>query len=227
MKKKTVMLLINQLHGGGAQKVIANLSIFLSQSYKVVLVIYNDIEKIGFDYGGELITLKLPYAQDTHTNSFLKRLLRSRALISKLKKIKRQKQVDVSISFMEASNFANVLSRTGEKIILSVRSYLSHEFMDHARLKVFSRFIRLLYNRADHVVVPAQLVKNDLIDNFGVRSEKLSIVYNFTDKEIVERLKLEEIPHHHESIFRSPVLINVGRVTTSKAQWLLPSVLKV
>lgn len=227
MNKKNLLLLVNQLHGGGAQKVVANLSIYLSEYYNVTLAIYNDTDNVVFHYKGEMVKLSLPYAENTHDNPFHKRLIRSFSLIRQLKKLKKERNIHVTISFMEASNFINVLSRHHDKVIISVRSYLSHEFADMPRLKIFAFFIRMLYNRADNVVVPANLMRTDLVKNFHVEESKVSVIYNFTDIHAIEDYKKQPIPQHHEKIFTShPVIINIGRINFPKSQWLQPLVLK-
>ncbi len=225
--KKNLLLLVNQLYGGGAQKVIGQLSVGLSPYYNVILAIYNDTDKIDFAYEGNLVRIRLPYAASTKNNSFLKRSIRSLVLIWKLRKVKQANNINVCLSFMEASNFVNILSAGKEKVILSVRSYLSHEFEDHPRLRIFKLFIRLLYNKADRIVVPAKLVQHDLVDHFGVKKDKIAVIYNFIDPDFVEKQKMESIPEHLESIFQSaPVLVNIGRITSPKAQWLLVPALK-
>ena len=226
MSKKNLLLLVNQLHGGGAQKVVANLSIYLSEFYNITLVIYNDTDKVVFQYKGDMVKLRLPYAGNTHNNPLHKRVIRSLSLIRQVKKIKRSRNIDVTISFMEASNFINVLSRCRDKVIISVRSYLSYEFADMPRLKIFTFFIRLLYNKADHIVVPAKLLKSDLVDNFHVAERKIRVIYNFTDIHLIEDFKKATIPSHHEKIFSTqPVIINIGRINFPKAQWLQPMIL--
>jgi len=221
------MLLINQLHGGGAEKVIANLSLYLPAEFNITVVIYNDLNNPVLRHKGELVKIKLPYDFNPARNSMLKRFIRVISLIRKLRKIKKEKKIDVTISFLEASNIANVLSGTGEKIILSVRSYLSREFSDSPRLKIFSLFIRILYNKADYVVCPAQLIKADLVNNFKVRAEKVALAYNFIVKQEIETGRRSPIPVELENIFKDkPVIINVGRVSSPKAQWLLMPVMR-
>lgn len=226
MKKKNILLLVNQLHGGGAQKVIANLSIYLSEYYNITLAIYNDIDKVVFEHKGELVKLELPYADDTHGNPIHKRVLRSFSLLRQVRKLKKTKNIDATISFLEASNIINILTRQKDKIIISVRSYLSNEFADIPRLKIFGTFIKLLYKRADHIVVPANLLKLDLAQNFDVPEKKVSLIYNFTDFNKAEILKKAPLPIHHHKIFDGgPVIINVGRINFPKAQWLQPTIL--
>ncbi len=129
---------------------------------------------------------------------------------------------------MEASNFANIISRRKDKTIISVRAFLSHEFKDDARLRIFRSFIRMLYKKADEVVVPATMTRFDLINNFHVPGQKISVIYNFTDKAEIGKLSMEDIPAHHKAIFSLyPVIINVGRITNAKSQWALMPVMEM
>jgi glycosyltransferase involved in cell wall biosynthesis len=227
LKKKNLLLIINQLYGGGAENAIANLSIYLSEYYNISIVIYNNTDHPPNLYKGELIKLQLPFNTNTDKNATYKRLIRFISLIKQLKKIKKERKTDVALSFMEASNFVNILSKRGEKTIVSVRSFLSNEFGDNRRLKIFAPLIRLLYNRADHIVIPASLVKTDLVKNFGVKANKIHLIYNFVDKDVINNKLSEPVPSHQEIIFRNhSVLINVGRFSNPKAQWLLISLLK-
>jgi glycosyltransferase involved in cell wall biosynthesis len=227
LKKKNILLLIHQLYGGGAEKVISNLSIHLPEYYNVNVAIYNNINETGFTYGGNLIKIKLPYSSNPATNPFHKRFIRFVVLINQLRKIKRKYSIDVCVSFLEASNFVNILSRRKEKVIISVRSFLSHEFKDDRRLTIFHPLIKMLYKRADRIVVPAELLKHELNRNFGIQEEKVYVIYNFVDRDRINFLANEPIPGLHEKIFNTgPMLINVGRLSNAKAQWLLISVLK-
>lgn len=224
--KKNVLLIISQLHGGGAEKAIADLSTYLSEEFNVILVIFNNTHLPTNPHKGELLKIELPYSKNTDQNPFHKRLIRFIHLIKQLRKIKKERRIDVSISFLEASNFVNVLSGGREKLILSVRSHLSNEFNDNRRLRIFKPMIRFLYKKADHIVVPASLLKIDLHKKFGVPEQKISVIYNFIDKDYINDKKTASIPDHHEMIFKKPVLINVGRFSNPKAQWLLISLLK-
>ena len=105
MNKKNLLLVINQLYGGGAQKVIANLSVQLAEIGNVTLLVYNDTDKIVFPYAGELLKLNLPYPENTQDNPFFKRLIRFFSLIRQLRKIKKERNIDVSEWF----SFSNVV----------------------------------------------------------------------------------------------------------------------
>lgn len=220
---KNILLLINQLHAGGAEKVVSRLSIELSPHYNIFLATYNKTEMM-YAHEGENIFVKLPFSQNPSKNNAIQRLARLILLIFRIRTIKKKHKIDASISFLEASNIINVLSKRREKIILSVRSHLSSEFKDDKRLHIFKKLIRLLYNKAFKIVVPAELVKRDLIMNFNVDEQRIAVVYNFIDKEKINALINENSLHDLEkNIFSFPVMINVGRITNPKAQaFLLP-----
>ena len=223
---KNILLLINQLHTGGAQKVVSRLSIELSRQYNVYLITYNSTESM-FEYSGEHIFIKLPFSSNPYENNAIARSIRLMVLIYQVKKIKRKKRIQAAISFLEASNIINVLSKGNEKVILSVRSHLSSELRDDKRLDIFKHMVRLLYNRAFKIVVPSELMKSDLSENFSVEKSKIAVIYNFIDQEQIKELTKEILDESLEKILsNSPFLINVGRMTNPKAQSFLIPILK-
>lgn len=227
MKKENILLIIDHLHSGGAQKVMAEISIALSNQYNIYMAIFADFEKIDFNYAGELIEIRLPYTTEPLKNNLFKRCVRLFSLIRQLNKLKRTRKISVAISFMEVSNIANILSSNGEKQIISIRSYLSKEFKDNKRLKIFRNLIRLLYRRANYVVAPSEQIKDDIINNFRLTGENIRVINNFIDTELIENKKTEIIESEILNVFEKySVLINVGRITSAKAQWLLTGVLK-
>jgi glycosyltransferase involved in cell wall biosynthesis len=226
-QKKNILLLINQLHGGGAEKVMASLSRELAKQYNITFVIYNDITKIAFPFEGKLVRIRLPFAKNPSKNPTYARFIRFIKLIYKLRQIKKQYKIEVAISFLEASNIVNVLSRRDEKLVLSVRSYLSNEFKDDARNKVFRNIIKQLYNRADYVIAPSKLIKHDLVSNFNVKDYKVAVIYNYVDREQIISQREQSINSTGlEQLFHYPVLVNVGRLTNPKGQWFLIPILK-
>lgn len=227
MSKKNILLLINQLHTGGAEKVVANLSVDLSLHYNVFIAIFNDVNNITYNYGGTLIKCAPPFADAPHQNSTVKRITRLVSLVRQVRREKKKNKIDVCISFLEASNMINLFSKSGEKTIVSVRSYLSHEFNDLGRLKILKPLIKLIYNRAYKVVVPSKLIGQDLVKNFGLNAQKATVIYNYNDQEHIRKLAEESIPLHLKPIFsHSRVLINVGRMNNPKAQWRLIPVIE-
>lgn len=224
---KSLLIVVDQLYKGGAQKVAARLSIELSSRYNVHIVTYNKSEGM-YQFAGNHIHIGLPYSENPSVNNVFARFTRFILLISRLRKIKRKYKIDVAISFLEASNIVNALSRRKEKVIVSVRAHLSKEFADDKRLQVFKTLIRVLYNRVYKVVSPSEGIKEDLTVNFSVRPDKILVIYNFINKPEITSQASEPFTDaiEHVAFKQSPVLVNVGRLTNPKGQWFLPPILK-
>jgi glycosyltransferase involved in cell wall biosynthesis len=74
--------------------------------------------------------------------------------------------------------------------------------------------------------VPSELIQKDLVDQFNVRQEKVSLIYNFINRSKINVLKTDQIEPGLEKIsLSSPLLINVGRLTYPKGQWFLIPIL--
>jgi glycosyltransferase involved in cell wall biosynthesis len=221
MAKENVLFFLYRLYGGGGERVISNLSQDLAESYQVKIAIFDTSEQT-YPYKGELIRIKLPFSKDTAGNNRWARAVRLIVLIYQLKKIKRQHRIDVAISFAEQANIINVLTRGKTRTILSVRTILSKHILEAANPNTLEWLIRRLYNRAHHIIVPSKAAGRDLIANFIVSPLKLEVIYNYVDQERITRMSMEIIDDLFLSnLFQQPILLNVGRVTPAKGQWLL------
>src|SRR4051812_21321337 len=107
--KKNLLFIVDQLHRGGSQKVVANLSNQLEEHCNVHIAIYNDIDKVEFPYKGTLVKIKLPWSDNPSQNNVFARFTRLLYLIIDLRKIKKRYNIEVAISFLEASNIINIL----------------------------------------------------------------------------------------------------------------------
>lgn len=121
-----ILFYINVLGGGGAERVIANLSNqFAADNNEVVLVTTYSIDN-EYETTKDVKRLKLEEAPTIEYNRILKNIQR----IWKLRKIIIKEQPDVVISFMEEPNFRTIISTHGlnVKIIVSVRNAPEKEY---------------------------------------------------------------------------------------------------
>ena len=214
-KKKNLAIIVPTLNGGGAERVSANLSIYLSeQKYKKYVILY-DAEKIEYPYRGDLIDLNVKAI-----NNPLGKIFNLIRRIYKLKRIKKKLHIQVSISFLEAANIVNIFSKTEDKIIVSIRNFMSKSSKGFYG-KLYNYLIKKFYNRADIFVVVSKGVREDLIKNYGIKENKIKIIYNLYDLEKIQNLAKEEIEDKYKRIFNNPVIINVGRLAKQKGQWHL------
>jgi glycosyltransferase involved in cell wall biosynthesis len=221
MAERNLLFFIFRLHGGGAERVVSNLSMDFSATFNIKIAVFDQIENV-YPHDGELIRIQLPFSENPAGNSWLIRGLRLWVLVRELRKIKKLHQIDTTVSFGEPANIINVLTRRRGKTILSVRTVLSNQMRNSAQVKTLRSFIRNLYNRADQVIVPSRIAGQDLVRHFRLSPDKLKVIYNYLDQGKVDRAAAEEIddPFLH-ALFGQPVLLHVGRISPAKGQWLL------
>lgn len=225
MAERNLLFFIFRLHGGGAERVVSNLSMDFADQYNIKIAVFDRIEKV-YPHKGELIRIHLPFSGNPAGNNFLQRGLRLWALIRELRKIKRQYRIDTTISFGEPANIINALTNGTGRTVLSVRTVLSKQMRTSAQVKTLSSFIRLFYNRADEVIVPSRVAGQDLVQNFRLSPGRVKVVYNYLDQSKVDRAAEEEIDDRFlQKLFQRPILLNVGRINPAKGQWLLLEIL--
>jgi len=191
--KRNILIIIPQLSGGGAERVAANISKMLENRYNVFLATFFDSE-LKFSYGGNLINLDIPSMKGLNRyKMFLGRL-------RKLKYIKRTYSIDCSISFLNNPNLYNVLSKSKEKVIISIRSNQSQT----APSKLRRVMIKYALNIADKTISISDGVKYDLITKFGASNDKVLTIYNPINIEEIQKDLIEEdknIRYLQEDVF--------------------------
>src|ERR1700754_4399552 len=100
---QNILFLIYRLYGGGAERVVSNMSIELENTYNIKIAVFDNLENT-YAFKGERIRIKLPFSDDPVTNSPIKRVIRFIVLIYKVRRIKRDNNIDFSISFAEQAN---------------------------------------------------------------------------------------------------------------------------
>ncbi len=213
--KVNVSIILPVLQSGGAERIVSDLSLFLSSNEFNKNIILFDGEKIDYPYEGNLIDCNIKAT----INPFGKiaNLFRR---INKVKKIKKKLHIKISISFLDAAHIVNLFSRTEDKVILSIRNFKSKSLKGFYGI-FYYYFIKVFYNKSDQIVAVSEGVKNDLTDKFKINKDKIVVINNFYDLEKIKKLSKEAIEDRYNHIFNSPVIINIGRLTEQKGQWHL------
>lgn len=203
MEKKNLLFIVPKLIGGGAEKTVSNLSVALQDKYNIHIIIFYDTEQ-KYSYGGNLIVL-----QKEKTRNLFKRVFDEIKLIRQVKKIKKELQIDYSVSFLRNADIVNVLSKHKEKTFVSVRNVESIE----SKTKFNKMKVRFACKMADKVVAISKEVGDDLANSFGIRKEKICTIYNpcpcyfdFWNAQKSDEKK---------------TAVTVGRLTYQKGQWHL------
>ena len=211
LDKKNIAIIISKLNGGGAERVASNLSIELSEYYKVFLILFDGQNQV-YPYGGELINLDI-----IPQRRVLKKLINLFKRILEIRRIKKEKKISCSISLMDGPNLVNVFSKRKDKVITSVRNYMSESKKNNLRISKF--IMKLIELGSDQIVSLSKTVKLDLINNFKLNESKIIPIYNSCN---IERLL--ELSKENKSEIKGDTSLSVvtmGRLTYQKGHWHL------
>ncbi len=221
--RKKVLLISPDFGFGGAERSIASLSLLLATRYEVHYAVFNNMVSPVYAFGGQLHSLDVK-GSDHVIGKLVAFILR----IARLRKIKQVVKPDVSISFLEGSDYVNVLSRTNEKIILTLRGSKRHDpnisgFMGFLRRKILIPFT---YRRADCIVSVAQGIINEVEHDFRVPSKVTrSVIPNFYNLDDLKGKAGESLSDKWDDFFkRHIVFISVGRLAFEKGFHLLADI---
>ncbi len=190
--KKNILFLIESLRDGGSERSISSIATELSNKYNTILVVANNKEK-DYQFNGKIIEIK-----EFISNNPIKRLIG----IKKLKKIKKDNNIDISISYLTSYNLYNVLSKYKDKTFISIRNHLSTK-----KEGLIAKLGTIYSNKkANKIICCSKSVQTDIINNFYAKKEKTKVIENFTyDKE-------------SQNIVKDNIIITIGRLTKHKGQ---------
>lgn len=212
---KKIVILINSLDGGGAERVVSTLLNNLVEKYECHLILMEN--KISYDLDNRVNIISLDENPD---QSGIVKLLRLPIVAYKLSKIiKRHKFIQIT-SFLYRANYVNILAKyfSHHKSIISERIAPSSMYKDNSLSSKISKFlIRSLYNKADKIIPVSKAIENDLIKNFGANINQ-KVIYNPYDIEKIEQLSKETISY---KINRKKSIITVGSLGQRKNHGLL------
>lgn len=212
--KPNIIFLISTLSAGGAQRVVSNLTFGLSDRYSIALALHNG-EEIGYEYKANLIDLKIPVS-----TNYIMKFINVFRRASKMREIKKSLLPFATISFLEGSNYVNILAQGKGKTIISVRNYKSKQA--NGLLGYLGSFMmKKLYDRSDCIIAPSRGIRKDLIRSFQIDESLIKVIYNPYDVEKIQRYAAEVIDPAHSDIFTDPVIITVGSFLRQKGQWHL------
>lgn len=209
-----VLMIITNLDFGGAQLSFARLSKLLFEFVDLKLVVFNRDNIAPLEFHGELVDLNV----NAGANFILKGINFFRRA-QRLRKIKKEFQPHVSISFLEGADFVNILSAGKEKIFLYLHGSKTHDKNLRGINRFISRkiFIPLLYSRADKILVVNDRLRLEMISDYNLRNVGFQVQPNMYDVDELKKLSEEPIPDDLAFIFKTyPTGCISGRIAPEK-----------
>lgn len=204
-KRKKVAMIVNSLYGGGMERVAAQLSImFTDFGYDVYILVDGFHKKNAYQYQGKIIEVpRVSFHSDNLWGEEIIDLFYSSYRVAKIKK---QYDIDITISFAPSKNLINIMSGTRDRKILTIHSCLSQR-SDLKGINYIHKIFKL-YNYAEKVIVVSKWCKKDLICNYGIKKDKIEVIYNPVKNSIQQCIEKEK-----------NIILIIGRMHDVKQQW--------
>ncbi|MDE7000215.1 MAG: glycosyltransferase [Lachnospiraceae bacterium] len=215
---RKVLFVIASLHYGGAERALSNIMTHFPDHWEIDILINNET-MVEFPYKGNLLSLSLPVFGDSKTPIYFLRETIKRARM--LKKMKRAKDYDACISFLDSSNISNVLSGNKYcKTIISMRLNMTSEKSGLLYRVSALPLMKLLYNHADKIVAVSREIEQDAKARFHIPDEKITTIVNGYDvAKIAEQAQRK--PDNAMPFAGKRLVVTVGRLDSQKGQWHL------
>lgn len=199
--KKNLLLIVPNLKLGGQQRVAINTAAILEAEYNITLVVFT-LEDAVYHSECQTIDLGIP-AEDGVFHKIRNAFRRKRSLL----RLKQELKIDISMSFGDTANLANILSRKSEKTILTIHGYasLSGSYFK----KILDRYI---YRRAHKVACVSAKMTTDLMALFHLSEDKVVTLHNPYDFDSIAEQALAAIADE----IKHPAIITMGRLEKIK-----------
>ena len=164
-----VVVVINSLARGGAQRVVSTLAREWVKRHQVLIALF-DASRPAYKHGAEVADLGAPSLQ-----SPLKKLHNALLRCIRVARILQRERPDRIVSFMESANFPTIVAAavTGllDRLCVSVRC-------NPATIPGINRLLMpIVYRLAERVVVPSYGVR-DALQKMGLPARKLFVIPN-------------------------------------------------
>ena len=189
MQKKHLLIVINSLSQGGAERVVSILLERFNQEmdFHIELVLLEN--EIAYELPSTVDVTIL--SKLNNVDSGMKKTLFIPNLAWKLHRHIKLAKPDLVVSFLYRADFVNVLASFFHTIptIVSERVNASSTYNNSSLNAIINKFlIKTLYPKANMIVNVSEGTKDDLVENFGIKEKKQVVIYNPYDIKKITQL---------------------------------------
>ncbi len=181
MVKQKILIFINSLRSGGAERVVSHLLVHLKDDFEIHLALYNRSIDYAIPPEIKIFDLQQPLKENEYAV-----FLRIPKLSRKLYRYCKENKIQTSIAFLNRPCYINALMRSlwGFKgnIIMCERTHQTTMLRHNSQMyRMISRLlVKFSYKRADLVLANSYASKADLIENFKIKTP-IRVIHNPID----------------------------------------------
>ena len=210
LTRKRILFLLPSLNGGGAERVVLTLLQHMDRNrFEPILVLMEEKGRyLGLvPEGIEVIDLQASQA---------------RYAIFRILRIINEKEPDTVFTTLAYLNLLIAIFRpflpSGTRFIARESNTVSVRNKREKYPRLFDWLYRKVYNRFDRIVAQANFMKNDLVVNYGIDTERIHVIYNPVDTDAVIRSTESGIVAFPEGKIK---LLAIGKLAYQKGYDLL------
>ena len=214
MEKTRILLIIPNLGMGGAQRVFHQQLALLSPYFSVQGCVFNWDGAFDEDKADSILSLEVPAGR-----TWIRKISYFVLRVVRLRKLKRQMDIKVSISHLEGADYINLFSSGSDKVICWIHGTKKFD----GNIKGFVGLIRkyilmpLIYRRVDKIVTVSKGIKEELKNTFKDVDTLLDTVYNGFDVELIQKLASDPVDAAFiQMTSTSEIIITHGRLSRQK-----------
>jgi N-acetylgalactosamine-N,N'-diacetylbacillosaminyl-diphospho-undecaprenol 4-alpha-N-acetylgalactosaminyltransferase len=191
--KQKLLISINALRSGGAERVVSVLMEQLKEDFEIHLAVYTG----GANYSIPKEVTVYDLGQPFDENEFI-RLLKLPYLSYKLYKYAKKHEIPVSVAFLNRACYLNALIKFlwgyKGKVVMCQRTHLTTILKGTGKLysSLTAFLIKQSFKKADLILTNAIAMKEDLKKNFDVR-KPIDVIYNPIDVDLIKAKSMEPI----------------------------------
>ena len=217
--KPRLLIFINTLQSGGAERVVSLLLGHLKDDFEIHLALYCNIVDYPIPPEIKILNLEQPLKQFR-----LIRLFKLPFLSYKAYRYCTKNDIKISVAFLYRPCYINALMKSlwgyKGKVIMCERTHQTTMQQSQSKLyRWFSKFMVMFsYKRADLVLANSYAMQTDLIENFKIKTP-VRVIYNPIDLNFIKTHK-DEVP---DFVFGKNIFhfVNVGGFRKEKNHLLL------
>lgn len=217
--KPKLLIFINTLQTGGAERVVSLLLNHLKNDFEIHLALYSNNNDYLIPDEIKILDLKQPLIQNK-----IIRFLKLPALSLKIYRYCIRNGINNSVAFLYRPCYINAMMKSiwgyrGHVIMCEGTHQTTMQESHSVIYRMFSKFMVMYsYKRADLILANSYAIQTDLIENFKIKTP-VRVIYNPVDLHFIKTHAAEE----PDFVFEKDIFyfITVGNLRAEKNQLLM------